>query len=125
MRAREFIVEYGNKRPFNRRKGSMSREADYATPGSVRNRGYYDLYRASMAVAGMDKDGNMEHEPDPESWIGRDGYMGTYTEEERSMARAAFKKLGFEQGDHVAGPSLEVPETNTKSPIEPFKGYPR
>jgi|TARA_B110000503_G_scaffold142142_1_gene237998 hypothetical protein len=118
MRSREFIKE-ANK------KGKMSHTASMATPGAIRIDGFYGLYRSAIAMAGMDHNGNMEHEIDSESWIGRDGYVGTYTEEERQLAKKAFAKIGMTSTDFETGPSLEPPAVNTQSPVIGFKGYPR
>jgi len=75
MRSREFIRE-ANK------KGKLSHTAASASPGALRIDGFYGLYRSAIAMAGMDQSGNMEHDIDSESWIGSDGYVGTYTDEE-------------------------------------------
>lgn len=124
MRAREFVTERRGFSP-KLKKGKMPHNAAEATPGAIKNNGYYDLYRASMAVAGMDKDGNNEHTPDPSSWIGGDGYMGTYTDEERKMAKNAFKSLGMRSSEHMPGPSMELDGVNRQSPVKAFKGYPK
>jgi len=125
MRSKEFIGERRNNRGQNLKKGKMPHTHAEATPGAIRNRGYYDLYRASMAIAGMDKDGNIENDVDPASWIGGDGYVGTYTPEEEAMARKAFKHLGMPVSQHMPGPSMEPDAVNTQSPMQGFKGYPR
>lgn len=115
MRAHEFVTE-------SKKKGKMHPTHAEATPGAIRNAGYYDLYRASMAMASM-PDG--EHEADASSWIGRDGFVGTYTPEEHEIATKAFKHLGFKVGKHMEGPSREPEAVNTTSPVKGFKGYPR
>ena len=98
MRAREFLTEL---RSFKSKltKGKQHPTHEKASPGHLRTRGYYDMYRAAMAVAGMDKDGNMEYQPDPESWMGTEGFVGTYTDEERAMAKQAYKALGMAVAD--------------------------
>ena len=100
----------------------MPHTAAEATPGALSNGGYYELYRASMAMAGSPDN---EHEPDAASWVGGNGYVGTYTDVEADIAKKAFKKLGFRVGKFVDGPSQEPDAVNTSSPVKGFKGYPR
>ena len=119
MRSREFIRE-ANK------KGKLSHTAASASPGALRIDGFYGLYRSAIAMAGMDQNGNMDHDIDSESWIGSDGYVGTYTDEERQLAKKAFAKIGMSSSDFGDGsPSQEPPAVNTASPVIGFKGYPR
>jgi len=115
MRAREFISE--------QREGKMPHNVEQTLPGAVKNNGYYDLYRASMAMAGMDKDGNCEHEPDSESWA-RSGFVGSYTEEEGDLAQKAFQKLRLQSSKHKTK-GKEPDGVNNVSPVVSFKGYPR
>jgi len=124
MRAREFLSEV---KSFKSKlsKGKQHPTAEKVSPGHLRTRGYYDMYRAAMAVAGMDKDGNMEFQPDPESWLGTEGFVGTYTDEERAMAKQAYKALGMAVADGAKPGSEEPDAVNTKSPVVGFKGYPR
>ena len=89
MRASEFLQEEKGLR-FKHTKGKAPHVHQAASPGHVRSKGYYDMYRATMAMAGMDKDGNNEHMPDPESWIGGDGLVNAFTDEERDMSKKAF-----------------------------------
>ena len=125
MRARDFITERKSLRFKEIEKADTPYTHKVATPGGLTNKGYYDLYRASMAVAGMDKDGNTEHMPDMGSWIAVDGYMGTYTEEEKQMAEKAFDRLGFKKSSEQKGPSQEPDAVNKQSPVKAFRGYPR
>lgn len=125
MRAREFLTELRSLGRNKLQKGQQHPTHEKASPGHLRTRGYYDMYRAAMAVAGMDKDGNMEFQPDPESWLGTEGFVGTYTEEERNMAKQAYKALGMAVADGAKPGSEEPDAVNTKSPIKGFKGYPR
>lgn len=124
MRSREFITEL---KSFKSKltKGKQHPTAEIASPGHLRSRGYYDMYRASMAVAGMDKDGNNENMPDPESWLGTEGYVGTYTDEERAMTKKAYKALGMPVADGARRGSKEPDAVNNTSPMKGFKGYPR
>ena len=123
MKANEFITE---RRGTNLKQGDMPHNVEKASPGSIKNNGHYDLYRASMAMAGMDKDGNSETEMDPSSWLAGEGYVGTYTDEEEKLAKNAFKSLGLKGTKATSGKgSAELPAVNTKSPVVAFKGYPR
>ncbi len=123
MRSKEFISE---RRGTNLTQGSMPHTVEKASPGSLANNGYYDLYRASMAMASMDADGNAEHDMDPSSWLSGDGYIGTYTDEEEKLAQKAFKSIGLTaKKRHSAKGSQELDGVNTESPVVAFKGYPR
>ncbi len=123
MKAHEFITE---RRGTNLPQGKMPHHVEKASPGSLRNNGYYDLYRASMAMASMDGEGNAEHEMDPSSWLAGDGYVGTYTDEEEKLAQNAFKSIGLNAKKRSAQKgSSELPGVNTESPVVAFKGYPR
>ncbi len=123
MRSKEFISE---RRGTNLTQGKMPHTVEKASPGSLRNNGYYDLYRASLAMAGMDKDGNMEHDMDPSSWLAGDGYIGTYTDEEEKLAQNAFKEIGLTaKKRHSQKGSAELDGIESKSPVVAFKGYPR
>jgi len=124
MRSKEFITEIKGYRS-KLTKGKKPHVHVSASPGSVQGKGYYDLYRASMAMAGMDKDGNNENMPDPESWMGNDGYVVAYTPEEGKMAKKAFAAIGSEARDGGEGRSSEPDAVNKTSPMKGFKGYPR
>ena len=121
MRATEFITE---RKGTSLTQGRMPHTIEKASPGSLKNNGYYDLYRASLAMASMDKDGNAEHEMDNASWLAGDGYVGTYTDEEEKLAQNAFKSIGLTaKKRHAEKGSSELPAINNKSPVVPFKGY--
>ena len=123
MRATEFITE---RKGTSLTQGRMPHTIEKASPGSLKNNGYYDLYRASLAMASMDKDGNAEHEMDNASWLAGDGYVGTYTDEEEKLAQNAFKSIGLTaKRRHSEKGSSELPAINTKSPVIAFKGYPK
>jgi hypothetical protein len=124
MRAKDFITERRGLRS-KLVKGKQPYTSAVASVANIHSRGYYDLYRASMAVAGMDKDGNNEHVPDPETWLGSDGYVAPYTDEEYSMTKKAYKALGMPTRDGEPRGSREPEAVNNKSPIQGFKGYPR
>jgi len=124
MKAREFVTEVrGFRSKLN--KGKKHPTHSVASPGSIQGKGYYDLYRTSMAIAGMDKDGNNENMPDPESWMGNDAYIVGYTDEERAMTEKAYDALGSKHRKNEEGRSAEPDAVNTQSPVVGFKGYPR
>ena len=124
MRARDFITEVRGLRS-KLQKGKQPYTHGVASTGNIHSRGYYDLYRASLAVAGMDKDGNIENLPDAETWLGSDGYVAPYTDEEYAMTKKAYKALGMKTRDGDNGGSKEPDAVNTASPLKGFKGYPR
>jgi len=123
MRAREFIAERDGKIGVRRRA---------ATKGLVlfsdgeRANSDYTLNRVMMAVAMADGSGDTL-DMDAKSWIGKKRGAYPYTEIEHEMLKQAFKAAGAEYKDLNAGDmdSQEVPSTNTQSPIQAFKGYPR
>lgn len=123
MRARDFLKEGGfNYGRATLKRGEAPRNFKDSTVGTIRNNGYYDLYRATLAMAGHPDN---EHDVDPASWTGADGFVLTYTPEEHEMAKAAFKKIGLEFEDDAPGPSHESDAINSESPVKPFKGYKR
>lgn len=124
MRAREFISEVKGFRS-NLTKGKKHYTHSQASPGGIQGKGYYDLYRTSMAIAGMDKDGNNDNTPDPESWMGNDAYIVAYTDEERAMTEKAYDALGSKHRKNGEGRSSEPDGVNKQSPVKGFKGYPR
>ena len=125
MRAIEFLQEERGLR-LKHMKGKAPHVHQAASPGHVRSKGYYDMYRATIAMAGMDAAGHNENMPDPESWIGGDGLISPFSDVERDMAKMAFAALGMaskEDGSHTG--SREPDGVNTESPVIGFKGYPR
>ena len=125
MRAIEFLQEERGLR-LKHMKGKAPHVHQAASPGHVRSKGYYDMYRATIAMAGMDADGHNENMPDPESWIGGDGLISPFSDVERDMAKMAFAALGMaskEDGSHTG--SRGPDGVNTESPVIGFKGYPR
>jgi len=124
MRASDFITEVKGFRS-KLTKGKKHATHAQASPGGIQAKGYYDLYRASMAIAGMDRDGNNENMPDPESWMGSDAYIVSYTPEEEKMTEKAYNSLGSKHRKNEEGRSAEPDGVNTTSPLKSFKGYPR
>lgn len=127
MRASEFVNRITEARRSKKtiRQGSIQQgDIPYnyseATPGALKNVGYYGMYRASMAMAEMP---HGEHEVTQASWMGPNGYVGTYTPEEEELAIEAFKRLGLKFDHYEKGPSREPEAVNKQSPIKPFNGY--
>lgn len=121
MRAKEFIQEQKNK---------PSKRQHYASVGlnTFTNTNYdrtYDLNRVMMAVASTD--GKSRPNLEGESWAAKQNTAHPYTEVEQNMLEIAFDAAGIPYQDLNKGDlkSHELPGTQTKSPIKPFKGYAR
>jgi hypothetical protein len=121
MRAKEFIQEQKNK---------PSKRQHYASVGmnTFTNTNYdrtYDLNRVMMAVASTD--GKSRPNLEGESWAAKQNTAHPYTEVEQNMLEIAFDAAGIPYADLNKGDlkSHELPGTQTKSPIKPFKGYAR
>jgi hypothetical protein len=121
MRANEFISEA--------KVGKMRKRHRFATRGlhkfrdeSLADR-VYELNRIMMAAAATD--GTFMPEIDSESWAGRYDIAAPYTEAEHNMLKMAYKVNGTDYKDLNHGDlrSQELPSTNTKSIVQPFKGY--
>jgi hypothetical protein len=124
MRASEFISEAT--------VGKISKRQQQATRGlnifSKKIDSYdriYDLNRLMMAVASSD--GINPIEMNSESWVGKHNTAHPYTKEEQDMLKLAYKAANLEYIDLNNGDmdSEELPDTNTKSIVKPFKGYKR
>jgi len=123
MRAREFLKE---------QNGNISDEFRYATVGlntfgdGERMSGDYTEYRLMMATA-MADGSNKPLDLDAKSWHGKRKTAHPYTQEEQNMLKQAYKAVGavWQDLNHGDLTSQEPPGGNVKSPIEPFKGYPR
>jgi hypothetical protein len=124
MRANEFVSESTI--------GKISKRQQQSTRGlnifSKRIDSYdrlYDLNRLMMAVASSD--GINPIEMDAESWVGKHNTAHPYTKEEQDMLKLAYKAAGLEYKDLNNGDmdSEELPGTNAKSIVKPFKGYKR
>lgn len=111
MRAKDFISE--------RKQGKTTDQHSKATPGAYTNSGdrYYGLYRASMLMARAPGD---DSDIDRVS-IAAKPYIGAYTPEEKKMIDAAHKALGMKVETEANGPSKEMEDTNTQSPISAAK----
>ena len=126
MRAKEFITEDNSP-------GKMSKRQRYATRGAHKFQDVdgrdrvYELNRVMMALAQANGESGENIDLDSESWVGTSNMAFPYTEVEANMLKAAYKAVGSEWEDLNSGDmkSVELPTTNTESPIEGFKGYPR
>ena len=123
MRAREFLKEHD---------GTISDNFRYATVGlntfgdGEHISGDYTSYRLMMATAMADGT-NKPLDLDAKSWHGKRKTAHPYTQAEQNMLKQAYRAVGAEWQDLNRGDleSQEPPGGNAKSPIEPFKGYPR
>ena len=121
MRATEFVTE--------EKVGKITKRNRYATVGLHTFKdtaGYdrvYELNRVMMAVASTD--GTFVPNVDAESWVGRHNVSAPYTPEEHDMLKMAYKAIGSDVSDLNHGDlrSLEIPSTNTVSPVKAFRGY--
>jgi len=107
MRAIEFLTE--------KKHGKIDSRQAQATPGAYTNDAdrYYGLYRASMFMArapGNDDDIDIDS-------VAATAYIGAYTDVDKQKIDAAHKALGIKTKTQARGPSQEMPDTNTQSPI--------
>ena len=122
MRANEFIAE-------GQSVGRLSKTKSYASVGlhkfvdPAHADRVYELNRIMMATAATD--GTFVPDVDGESWVGRWNLAAPYTKEEHDMLKMAYKAIGSDVSDLNHGDlrSLEIPSTNTASPVKAFKGY--
>lgn len=126
MRAKEFITEFKNSQVVNRGK-LKKRQQEPSTGLHVFTDTNFDriymLNRVMMAVASAD--GIQKPVLDGESWVGKRNTAHPYTEVESDMLKHAYDAVGIPHNDLNDGDleSRELKDTNTKSPIVPFKGY--
>lgn len=85
----------------------------------------YVMLRVGMAAASTD--GKTPPNIDAKSWAGKNKTAHPYTKQEQDMLKQAYKAVGAKWKDlnHGDLDSQEIPDTNTKSPVTAFKGYPR
>ena len=122
MRANEFIAE-------GQSVGRLSKTKSYASVGlhkfvdPAHADRVYELNRIMMATAATD--GTFVPDVDGESWVGRWNLAAPYTKEEHDMLKMAYQAIGSDVSDLNQGDlrSLEIPSTNTVSPVKAFKGY--
>ena len=126
MRAREFVTE--GKRPGNR--ADARHDFEMAHPGLVGPNAnndiywgrYYDFYRV-CSLAGMNPE-DLDNVDDI-NFFGNLPLFSAYTEYDREKLNAIMKKLGMKPQDTIGKGSYETNGTNSTSPINAFKGYPR
>jgi len=122
MRASEFISE-------SYKAAKLTKRQRYASKGMHKFRdsgGFdrtYEMNRLGMALACTD--GEIDPVIDQESWAGRFNTAHPYTDAEQRMLKKAYKAMGTSYQDLNGGDlhSDELPNTNIKSPVKPFKGY--
>ncbi|NDB64738.1 MAG: hypothetical protein EB165_06905 [Euryarchaeota archaeon] len=120
MRAKEFLSERGPFGMNGKRPGKMDQRLAAATPGAYTadmDR-YYGMYRASMLMARAPGD---DSDIDTDAFLTTRPYMGAYTEAERKMIDAANKAMGIKTKVESEGPSRELEDTNTQSPVQGAK----
>lgn len=124
MRAKEFLIEKHVGKIGNRRQAGTRGLTKFRDIGGYDRT--YELNRVMMAVASADGSGT-PLDLDTESWAGRYNTAHPYTDEEAAMIKQALQATGSEHHDLNDGDnrSLELPSTNTASPVQAFKGYPR
>ena len=123
MRAHEFLIE--------KHTGKIGQRRSQATVGLNKFRDVdladrvYELNRVMMAAASTD--GTFVPDMDHESWAGRYNVAMPYTDVEQAMLEKAFQAVGSDYQDLNHGDlrSQELESTNTTSPVQGFKGYPR
>lgn len=126
MRAKEFITEYYNGQVA--KKGKLRNRHQQSTKGlhvftDTNFDRIYMLNRVMMAVASAD--GIEKPVLDGESWVGKRNTAHPYTEIENKMLQHAYDAVGVPHNDLNNGDleSKELHDTNTLSPIKPFKGF--
>lgn len=124
MRAYEFIIEARKvAKPTEIQSIASVGMSKFRDPGGYDRT--YELNRIMMAVACTD--GLSPVEMDAESWAGRYNTAHPFTEVEAQMLKQAYKAVGSELFDLNNGDfqSRELENTNVKSIVKPFKGYPK
>lgn len=121
MRAKEFLNERKIAHPTKRQRFASRGMHKFRDPGGYDRT--YELNRIMMATACAD--GTTPLELDAETWSGRYNTAHPYTDVEQKMLQQAFKAVGSDTEDLNHGDlrSQELPSTNTKSIVKPFKGY--
>ena len=124
MRANEFVVESTTGKVSARQQQPSVGLNVFSKKIDSYDR-IYDLNRLMMAVACSD--GINPIEMNAESWVGKHNTTHPYTKEEQDMLKLAYKAANLEYKDLNNGDmdSKELPDTNVKSIVKPFKGYPR
>lgn len=139
MRAREFITEDGGQsfdaldhdQSTGRRRSRGKQHKGHpdnwyvaTSPGAMAIDNldkYYDLYRLGMIMAGGVKD----DVADEESYVANSPILSGYTDEDDEKIKYAAKRLGGKIRNIAPPGSREPADTNIKSPVKGFRGYPR
>lgn len=123
MRAKDFIQESNKKVRRNVMKRHQQASTGLNTFGRSNYDNTYDLNRVMMAVAMTD--GKQKPDIDQEAWAAKYNTAHPYTEVEQDMLKLAYAEAGIPFQDLNAGDlkSRELEDTQTQSPIKPFKGY--
>ena len=123
MRASEFLTEGGGQMHDNHRK---------STPGVSKSRdvgGYdriYHLNRMMMAMGMADGKSQDAVDMDDSSFAEKYNTVHPYTEEEHNMFVSATKTIPTDKKEVVPySKSQEPDDTNRKSIVIGFKGYPK
>jgi len=113
MRADEFVTET--------KRGKVLDAVSKVSPGSSFTAdGGIDLYRAAQLIARLPGDiGDL----DPYSFVTGRPMIVTYTKEEQTMVKDAFKAMGIDYHEELHTGSEEPAGVNTTSPTQGFKGY--
>ena len=126
MRAKEFLTEFYNSQV--KQTGKIRKRQQQSSTGlhiftDTNYDRIYMLNRVMMAVASAD--GIEKPVIDSESWAGKRSTAHPYTEVENQMLLHAYDAVGIPHNDLNNGDleSKELTDTNTQSPIKPFKGY--
>ena len=127
MRAREFMPAglqegRGAKIPYRHRVST--RGLNLFKDGEKWNSDY-TLNRVMMAAAFTD--GTFVPNIYTSSWVGKGKTAHPYTKQEQAMMKMAYRAAGASYQDLNRGDldSEELKDTNNKSPVKAFKGYPR
>jgi hypothetical protein len=113
MRAKDFIVETQRGKP-------LDAHAKVSPGAAFTLDGFGDLYRASQMMARCPDNSD---DIDAYSYVTNRPMIVTYTDEEKEMVKAAFKKMGIDYHEHFPGGSEEPGAINNVSPAVSFKGY--
>ena len=124
MRAWEFITESKDSSE-NIAKGQQQSTVGLNLFAISQYDRTYDLNRVMMAVASTD--GIEEPVLNRESWVGKNNTAHPYTKIEQEMLKKAYKAAGIPFKDLNKGDldSEELDSSQTVSPVQAFKGYPR
>ena len=127
MRAREFIREQREEMPAEQK---FPMHDTYIIPG-IRNNDVYHAYRfgAAIARARAEEGGQDQHFPDwaSQSVFGQNAVVSGFDSNVEAVIDRALKMTDTPGGKILIGSkdSEEPPSVDNKSPVKPFKGYPR